>query len=86
MLIFGFWHSMILLAFESSEVVRLRLTCMAAGADCGGTEFRLMFSEKLSAGFEAGSSLCVGGTPQSVVERYRQHVAENVKRLSHFAN
>jgi hypothetical protein len=32
--------------------------------------------------FEAGASLLAGGTASSVVDRYREHVAANAKRLS----
>jgi 2-iminoacetate synthase ThiH len=40
--------------------------------------------EKVNAMFEAGASLMTGGTANSVVERYREHVAANAKRLSHW--
>ena len=85
MLIFGFWHSMTMLALESSEVVRLRLACLAAGGESGVREMQLMFAEKVDAGFEAGANLCGGSTAHSVVERYRQHVANNVRRLTQTA-
>jgi hypothetical protein len=38
---------------------------------------------KLHAMFEASASLMAGGTASSVVDRYREHVAANAKRLSH---
>ncbi len=82
MLMFGFWHSMTMLALESSEVVRLRLARLAAGGDLGAEEFTLMFAEKMDAGFEAGANMCGGSTPHSVVERYRHHVANNARRLT----
>jgi hypothetical protein len=41
-----------------------------------------MVSEKLNAMFEAGASLMAGGTAASVIDRYREHVAANAKRLS----
>lgn len=81
MLIFAFWHSMTMLAVESSEVVRLRIARVAAGGDLGFREMQLMIAEKLDAGFEASASLCSGGTPASIVDRYRHHVAINAKRL-----
>ena len=82
MLIFSFWHSMAMLALESSEVVRLRLARLAVGGESGVREAQLMFAEKVDAGFEAGANIYAGNTPQSVVERYRQHVANNARRLS----
>jgi hypothetical protein len=39
--------------------------------------------EKVHAMFEASASLMAGGTASSVVDRYREHVAVNAKRLSH---
>jgi hypothetical protein len=38
---------------------------------------------KVNAMFEASVNLMAGGTAISVVERYREHVAANAKRLSH---
>lgn len=32
---------------------------------------------------EAGANLMAGGTTSGVVDRYREHVAANAKRLSH---
>jgi hypothetical protein len=45
-------------------------------------EANLMVSEKVLAMFEASANLMAGGTVSSVVDRYREHVAENAKRLS----
>jgi 2-iminoacetate synthase ThiH len=45
-------------------------------------EARLMVSEKVNAMFEAGVSLMAGGTASGVVDRYREHVAANARRLS----
>jgi hypothetical protein len=39
--------------------------------------------EKVQAMFEAGARLLAGGTACSVVDRYREHVAANAKRLSY---
>ena len=41
-----------------------------------------MVSEKIAAAFEAAASLLAGATPAAVVQRYREHVAANVRRLS----
>ena len=55
---------------------------MMSGAGGAQDEAHLMVTEKLHALFEAGASLMAGGTASSVVERYREHVAANAKRLS----
>jgi hypothetical protein len=41
-----------------------------------------MVSEKIAAIFEAAANWLAGGTPASIIGRYREHVAENAKRLS----
>jgi hypothetical protein len=46
-------------------------------------EANLMVMEKVQAMFEAGARLLAGGTACSVVDRYREHVAANAKRLSY---
>ena len=48
----------------------------------GPKEAVLMVSEKVVAAFEAFASLLAGATPAAVVQRYREHVAANAKRLS----
>jgi hypothetical protein len=45
-------------------------------------EAQLMVMEKIHAMFEVGASLLNGSTASSVVDRYREHVAANAKRLS----
>jgi hypothetical protein len=76
------WFSSAMLACESFEVIRLRLEKFLIGGDDANHEARLMVSEKVDAMFEAGSSLMAGATPASIVDRYREHVAANTKRLS----
>ena len=75
------WLAGAMLAFESCEVVRLRLAKLATGDDAD-FEARLMLSEKLDAMFEAGASLMSGASAATVIGRYREHVAANAKRLS----
>jgi hypothetical protein len=76
------WLASAMLAFEACEVIRLRLTKLA-GADADAEhEACLMVSEKLDAAFEAGASLMTGASAASIVDRYREHVAANAKRLS----
>ncbi len=41
-----------------------------------------MISEKISASIEAAGSMMLGGSPDALVARYREHVAENTKRLT----
>ena len=41
-----------------------------------------MVSEKIAAAFEATASLFAGATPAAIIDRYREHVAANTKRLS----
>ena len=76
------WFAASMLALESSEVVRLRLEKFA---NCdGGSEHEasLMINEKIAAAFEAAANWLAGGTPASIIGRYREHVAANAKRLS----
>ncbi len=76
------WLAGAMLAFESCEVIRLRLAKLAAGDGAADCEARLMVSEKVDAMFEAGASLMAGASAASVIGRYREHVAANAKRLS----
>ena len=57
---------------------------MMSGGSGSHDESHLMVMEKVHAMFEASASLMTGGTASSVVDRYREHVAANAKRLSHF--
>jgi hypothetical protein len=76
------WLASAMLAFESYEVICLRLTKLACADDGSDAEARLMVSEKIDAMFEAGASLMAGASAAAIVGRYREHVAANVKRLS----
>ena len=76
------WFAGAMLAFESCEVIRLRLTKFASADDDAEAEARLMVREKVDAMFEAGASLMAGASAASIVGRYREHVAANTKRLS----
>jgi hypothetical protein len=75
------WLAGAMLAFESCEVIRLRLTKFAGAGEDAEHEAHLMVSEKLDAAFEAGASLMAGATPAAIIGRYREHVAANAKRL-----
>ena len=76
------WYAASMLAFESSEVVRMRFEKFANCDDEAGQEARLMVSEKIAAAFEAATSWLAGATPTAIIGRYREHVAANAKRLS----
>ena len=78
------WLAGALLAFESCEVFRLRLEKFAKHGDGAETEACLMVSEKIAAAFEATASLFAGAAPGVIINRYREHVAANAKRLSGF--
>src|ERR1700737_2096811 len=80
---FGPFYSTVFLAFESGNVIGLRMMKMMTGGSGSHDEAYLMVTEKVHALFEAGASLMAGGTASSVVDRYREHVAANAKRLSH---
>jgi hypothetical protein len=76
------WLASAMLAFESCEVIRLRLTKFAHAGAGAESEAHLMVSEKIDAMVEAGASLMAGASTASVIGRYREHVAANAKRLS----
>ena len=76
------WLAGTMLAFESCEVIRLRLTKFAHADDDAEHEAQLMVSEKIDAMFEAGASLMAGASAATVIGRYREHVAANARRLS----
>jgi hypothetical protein len=79
---FQSWFSAVLLAFESNDVVRLRLARIAAGGSDAYDEASLMWDEKVAAALEAYAAIWNGSTTISVIERYREHVAANRLRLS----
>jgi hypothetical protein len=76
------WYAGAMLAVEAGEVVLLRYERLSHGDEAAGQEAVLMVSEKIAAAFEAAASLLAGATPAAIIQRYRQHVAENAKRLS----
>jgi hypothetical protein len=76
------WYASQMLALEAGEVMRLRMEKFAHGdADCE-QEACLMVTEKVFAALEAGASFLAGKPIAAIVERYRQHVAANTKRLT----
>ena len=75
------WYPAAMLAFESSQVIGLRLSRMASGSVDARDETQLMIQEKMDACFEASGTIWGGGTIFSVIDRYRQHVSANSIRL-----
>jgi hypothetical protein len=41
-----------------------------------------MVTEKIFAAIEASASWLAGAAPAAIISRYREHVADNAKRLS----
>ena len=76
------FYSTAMLALESCDVIGLRLAKLMSGGRDAHDEAHLMMSEKINALFEATASMVAGGTASSIVDRYREHVAANAKRLS----
>ena len=76
------WYCATMLALEAHDVMRLRGVKIAGGGTDALSEVHLMFTEKIGAAIEALSSMMFGGTPMSVIERYREHVAANAFRLA----
>lgn len=76
-----FFTSM-MLAYECQKVVELRLVRLAWGGSEGIAEMQSMISEKVDAAMEAAGTLMTGGSPETVIARYREHVAANTQRLS----
>ena len=74
---------LILLAVESNSVIALRTMKLMAGDAGAMQEARLMVCEKIDAAFEATASLIAGASGDQIIDRYRQHVAVNAKRLGH---
>ena len=71
-----------MLAWESQEVICLRVTKMAVGGAAASDEANLMLSEKVSAFFEAATTAATGGSADSILLAYREKVGANRLRLS----
>jgi hypothetical protein len=74
--------SSFLLAIEAQRVIELRLVRLAWGGREGRAEMQSMVTEKVHAAGEAMTTLMFGGSPETVIARYREHVAFNTKRLT----
>ena len=79
---FFLFYSTSMLGLESGNVIGLRMLKLACGGSDALDEMHLMLGEKVNAAFESGANLMAGASADSVVDRYRQHVAANADRLS----
>jgi hypothetical protein len=77
-------HSWMMLALEANQVVGLRMLKLMAGGRKGRREAERMVGEKIHAALETSVNLMAGASADEIVDRYRQHVAANAKRLSRF--
>ena len=76
------FHTAMMLGLESGNVIGLRMLQLTRGGSDALNEMHLMVGEKVNAAFESGANLMAGASADSVVDRYRQHVAANAERLS----
>ena len=73
--------SLMMLAVEANSVIALRMMKLMRGDKNAQREAELMVNEKIRAAFEATANLVTGASADEIVDRYRQHVAGNAKRL-----
>ena len=73
--------SLMMLAVEANSVIALRMMKLMRGDRNARREAKLMVNEKIRAAFEATGNLMTGSSADEIVDRYRQHVAGNAKRL-----
>jgi len=76
------FHSLFMLAIEANQVVGLRVMKLMLGGKRARREAELMVREKVDAALQAGASLMAGASGDEIVERYRQHVKANARRLA----
>jgi hypothetical protein len=76
------WYAGAMLAAESCEVIGMRLEKLSHADAEAEQEAVLMVSEKFAAAVEAAMSWLSGATPVAIINRYREHVADNAKRLA----
>lgn len=79
---FNPFYSSMMLALEAQKVIELRLVRLAWGGSEAQAELSSMVSEKIDASIEAVGTMMSGGSPETVIARYREHVAANTKRLT----
>jgi hypothetical protein len=76
------FYSTRMLGLESGNVIKLRMLKHTRARSDTLNELHLMIEEKVNAAFESGANLMAVASADSVVDRYRQHVAANAERLS----
>jgi hypothetical protein len=76
------FSSLMMLGAEANGVIALRMLKLMLGGRSARREAERMVTEKVHAAIEAGASLMAGATGDEIIHRYRQHVAQNAKRLS----
>ncbi|MBI5262787.1 MAG: hypothetical protein HY852_13325 [Bradyrhizobium sp.] len=76
------WFAGAMLALESCDVMRMRLEKLAHADEEAEQEAVLMMGEKFAAAYEAVSGWLAGATPAAIIDRYREYVAANARRLS----
>lgn len=81
-LVYNPFFTSLMLTLECQRVIELRLARLAWGGSEGLAEAQSMVVEKVNAAAEAMTTLMLGGSPEKVIARYREHVAANTKRLS----
>lgn len=75
------WYCATLLAFETQDVVRLRIVKIARGGAEAVSEAHMMVAEKFGAAAEAFGAMMFGSAPISIIQRLREQVAANALRL-----
>ncbi|MET4634275.1 MULTISPECIES: hypothetical protein [Kaistia] len=79
---FHTWLNLNMLAFESQQVIFLRLMTLAAGGRDAQREAELMLREKVLAASQSSVRMAGGASLDSVVQTYRKTVRANARRLS----
>ena len=75
------WSTALSFALESSEVIGLRVAKLAGGGVDAQREAHLIVSENVDAVFEVSARLMSGATAINVINRFREQVAANARRL-----
>lgn len=79
---FDAFYKMSMLAFESQQVIGMRLMKTALGGTAAADEAALMISEKAEAAMRYGPAFMTGGSLDQMIDDYRTIVQANVARLS----
>jgi len=79
---FAPWPNIVWLALGSSEAIGLRVAKLAARGIDAQHESRLIVSEKAGALFEVGIGVLSGATATNLVNRFRDQIAANARRLA----